>query len=168
MQEYVCYFITFLELDSFDSSSGLSHRSEVTTLKEQHPSMFSQNTDMISFIYCFNTQYFFFVSKLHNHGRKLFERKYQFFFDFFAAILIGKEDKMLIVKMERFGKYDLAFESEVFVEIQRILFHHKASEIFESLNYQFSYIGDNDQFVLIVCIDEIHSFIRYSLYSRLI
>ena len=89
MQKHISYFITLLEFYRFNSSSGFPHRSEVATLEKEHPSMFSENTDIIRIVNRFYTQYFFPICKLHDYGWKLFERKYKFFVNFFGTILIG-------------------------------------------------------------------------------
>ncbi|MEI7558090.1 MAG: hypothetical protein WCJ45_04650 [bacterium] len=73
MQKHIRYLISFLEFDRFDTSSGLTHRSEINALEEKHPSVFGQDTDIVRIIYCFDTQDFFFISKFHNDSREFLE-----------------------------------------------------------------------------------------------
>lgn len=73
MQEHISHFITFLKFNGFDSSCSLSHRSEIAALVEEHPSMFGQDTDIISIIYRFHTQDFFFLCKFHDYSREFLE-----------------------------------------------------------------------------------------------
>ena len=53
VQENIRYFISFLQFDSFDSSSGFPHRSEIAAFEEQHPSVLSYYTYIIGIVYCF-------------------------------------------------------------------------------------------------------------------
>ena len=74
MKKHIGYFISFLEFNSLDSSSRLSHRSQVTTLEEKHPSLLSNDSYIIGIIDCLHRNNFFFECKFHNHRRKFFER----------------------------------------------------------------------------------------------
>lgn len=73
MQEHIRYFVAFLEFYGFDSSSSLSHRSEVAAFEEQHPSVLRHYTYIVGIIHCFYTQYLFLVSEFHDDGRELLE-----------------------------------------------------------------------------------------------
>lgn len=73
MQEHISYFIAFLEFDGFDASCSLSHRSEISALEEEHPSMFGQNADIIGIIHRFDAEDLLFISKLHDDGREFLE-----------------------------------------------------------------------------------------------
>jgi len=129
MQEHIRHFIAFLKLYRFDSAGGLSHRSEIATLEKQHPPVFRDDSYIVRIVDGFHAQDFFILRKFHDDGRELLEWKHQFFLYLFAAVLIGKEDKMMIIEVKRLGEDNLPFESEMFVQIQRILFHHKTSQI---------------------------------------
>lgn len=127
MQKHICHHISFFQVDGFDSSSSLTHRSEIAALEKQHPSLFGDDADIIRLIHGLYTDNSFLVGKLHDDSREFFERENELFLDLLNAVLIGQEDQMLIVKMQRFGEDDLSFESEMLIEIQCILLHDKAS-----------------------------------------
>ena len=79
-----------------------------------------------------------------------------------------QECKFLIVVKHRATEYNISLKSPLLSRIYCSRFHIMRTDIFESLNYEFTLISDYDKLVLIVCIDKFYCIVRKDIYSRLV